>query len=961
MSTTCLDQRASQLLLHLKTSTIEQVEYMVSNLAGDSLLEHLEIIETMFARYIQGFKFISEVLISDKFFVFLRCISDWNILSTTQELMVPVYKIIKTFCRHQHERIKTMQEMGLVKAIVDLMQKEAEVGKIFQVPFGNTTVTTALMMSEFFPALRTSECYQDVNRICCGILTSGRSLENLFEDPLKEVMYALEMAFPTVVDLCQKPDSCFVHQVLLLKMIYWADVFQMLTEMVEIEILVNLVKDMLCSRQYHLIVLALAIVGTTSPTYLSCFKEESLCDALKNVTFLLSSTLADGYLGWAAGVYADLLGSRLIGDLGDVVEAFMIVLLDPMITLKLHLQTDLIWAMLKFIMPNVHVKSRCESSLSINYDRLSTFVARILKLPTNIDTHKGPFKVDAEGIRRFRSLVYFVRDVIDVLLRNNDECISDLQDKDLDEEAVRSPENIDLGLYESPTFDRVLGPSKSPEQLTNNVLVQALRLQSILYAVNEEWGTLFCILSSEKLLHRGHFGSLFLLSCARSPENYSLQWLLAKAEELSTDYRFLVPFFVRRFVFKTKLHNFYNLNESLKKPIKYMCSRQNIFTSVFENYQLLQDPKSFWEFQFIGELATGPGPTKEFYTEFSRDCQRQLYDLWIGETYEGPNGLLYVDSPKGLFPLPEIVELRNNHNLIMNCIGKIMAKSIMDRQKMDLNLSNAFFKYAFGASLKSQRLTLADIGDVLPSTYTFLQCLVDALKEKWSIINDDCLSGEEKIDLVSKITVDGCSFEDLCINFTVPGIPDLELKDGGYDELLSIDNVEEYLRLLVWLVLCEGPKQKFNAFVEAFDQYLPVSMMRCFYPDEIQEVICGVKVEHWSVEYLGEHCLLGERLSLETPVVRYLFEVLSSLTVEEQRDFLQFVTSNPRLPIGGLSALTPKLTITSRSSEGNPDMYLPSAMTCVNTLVVTHYSSKEALRERLLTALKVGGSFFSDL
>jgi E3 ubiquitin-protein ligase TRIP12 len=36
---------------------------------------------------------------------------------------------------------------------------------------------------------------------------------------------------------------------------------------------------------------------------------------------------------------------------------------------------------------------------------------------------------------------------------------------------------------------------------------------------------------------------------------------------------------------------------------------------------------------------------------------------------------------------------------------------------------------------------------------------------------------------------------------------------------------------------------------------------------------------------------------------------MGEFTPEEQRSFLQFVTGAPRLPPGGLAALSPKLTI----------------------------------------------------
>ena len=40
--------------------------------------------------------------------------------------------------------------------------------------------------------------------------------------------------------------------------------------------------------------------------------------------------------------------------------------------------------------------------------------------------------------------------------------------------------------------------------------------------------------------------------------------------------------------------------------------------------------------------------------------------------------------------------------------------------------------------------------------------------------------------------------------------------------------------------------------------------------------------------------------NLDSKSVRNLLQVMSELTILERRDFLQFVTGSPKLPIGGL-------------------------------------------------------------
>ena len=72
-----------------------------------------------------------------------------------------------------------------------------------------------------------------------------------------------------------------------------------------------------------------------------------------------------------------------------------------------------------------------------------------------------------------------------------------------------SPNEINLLSTRSLAFDRVLGPSLSPDQLTNSTLVQVLRLLSIFHEVNENWGVLFSKqLLNDRLIDGGAFCQL---------------------------------------------------------------------------------------------------------------------------------------------------------------------------------------------------------------------------------------------------------------------------------------------------------------------------------------------------------------------------------------------------------------------------------------------------------------------
>ena len=105
---------------------------------------------------------------------------------------------------------------------------------------------------------------------------------------------------------------------------------------------------------------------------------------------------------------------------------------------------------------------------------------------------------------------------------------------------------------------------------------------------------------------------------------------------------------------------------------------------------------------------------------------------------------------------------------------------------------------------------------------------------------------------------------------------------------------------------------------------------------------------------------------------------MSGFEAPTRRQYLQFLTGSPRLPIGGsirptrhcvctdthafvgFRGLNPPLTVVRKPHEAplKADDYLPSVMTCVNYLKLPEYSSKDVMLEKLQVAMKEGvGSF----
>ena len=213
----------------------------------------------------------------------------------------------------------------------------------------------------------------------------------------------------------------------------------------------------------------------------------------------------------------------------------------------------------------------------------------------------------------------------------------------------------------------------------------------------------------------------------------------------------------------------------------------------------------------------------------------------------------------------------------------------------------------------------------------------------------------------SQLLLNGTPIEDLALDFTLPGYPNFELRKGGKDVNVTLDNVQQYVNLLTHWTLFEGVQRQMEAFREGFEQVLPLSHLRLFYPEEMEHLFCGGSFTKWDVKMLLESCHVDHGYTMESRAIKFLFEILSEYDEEEQRRFLQFVTGSPRLPVGGLKSLTPPLTIVRKShgvSGDAPESYLPSVMTCVNYLKLPDYSTLEIMRAKVRHAALDGQNSF---
>ncbi|XP_037262907.1 E3 ubiquitin-protein ligase TRIP12 isoform X4 [Falco biarmicus] len=400
---------------------------------------------------------------------------------------------------------------------------------------------------------------------------------------------------------------------------------------------------------------------------------------------------------------------------------------------------------------------------------------------------------------------------------------------------------------------------------------------------------------------------------------------------------------------------------------KRTVNRDELLKQAESVMQDLGSSRAMLEIQYENEVGTGLGPTLEFYALVSQELQRADLGLWRGEevTLANPKGsqegTKYIHNLQGLFALPFGRTAKPAHiakvKMKFRFLGKLMAKAIMDFRLVDLPLGLPFYKWMLR---QETSLTSHDLFSIDPVVAKSIYHLEDIVRQKKRLEQDKTQTKESLQYALEALTMNGCSVEDLGLDFTLPGFPNIELKKGGKDIPVTIHNLEEYLRLVIFWALNEGVARQFDSFRDGFESVFPLSHLQYFYPEELEQLLCGSKTDTWDAKTLMECCRPDHGYTHDSRAVKYLFEILSSFDSEQQRLFLQFVTGSPRLPVGGFRSLNPPLTIVRKTFESteNPDDFLPSVMTCVNYLKLPDYSTIEIMREKLLIAAREGQQSF---
>ena len=395
---------------------------------------------------------------------------------------------------------------------------------------------------------------------------------------------------------------------------------------------------------------------------------------------------------------------------------------------------------------------------------------------------------------------------------------------------------------------------------------------------------------------------------------------------------------------KSKDPNYHGENITLEKSmrLKIIVERNKI---IKHGFKILDNPvtsrfKGYLEFEYMGEIGNGLGPTLEFYR------------LIIEKMIENKEWW-YKTTDKSIYPA---IGLNNNKKAInlFKLLGFIVARVIYDDRLLDFPISRIFWNL-----LLDRSVNIRDIKNIDKDLYNVLTDLIELINKKKEYINSNKDKNITDEELEEKILYNGKQLNSIDIYFTFPGY-EIELKPNGKNILLCMKNIEEYVNLIYDYLFYKGINNILEAFKEGFNVVFDIKELKCFYSDELEEIIFGSDNQKWEEEILFENLKPEHGYTKKSKIFNDLIRYMISLDKDERKKFLIFSTGASRLPVGGFKALSPKLTVVKKTCNYNefPDNFLPTVMTCQNYLKIPEYSSFEILKEKMNKAMNEGSNEF---
>ncbi|XP_039512609.1 NEDD4-like E3 ubiquitin-protein ligase WWP2 isoform X2 [Pimephales promelas] len=368
--------------------------------------------------------------------------------------------------------------------------------------------------------------------------------------------------------------------------------------------------------------------------------------------------------------------------------------------------------------------------------------------------------------------------------------------------------------------------------------------------------------------------------------------------------------------FRWKYHQFRFLchSNALPSHVKISVSRQTLFEDSFQQIMNMKPYDLRRRLYIIMRGEEGldyGGIAREWFFLLSHEVLNPMYCLF---EYAGKNNYCLQINPAS--------SINPDHLTYFRFIGRFIAMALYHGKFIDTGFTLPFYK-----RMLNKKPTLKDLESIDPEFYNSIMWVKENDLEECGVE----LYFAQDMEILGKVTTH-------------------QLKNDGEDELVTHDNKEEYIGLLTDWRFTRGVEEQTKAFLDGFNEVVPLEWLRYFDEKELELMLCGMQeidLNDWQKNTIYRHYTKNSKQ------IHWFWQVVKEMDNEKRIRLLQFVTGTCRLPVGGFAELIgsngpQKFCIDKVGKE----TWLPRSHTCFNRLDLPPYKNMEQLREKLLFAIE---------
>ncbi|XP_057185572.1 NEDD4-like E3 ubiquitin-protein ligase WWP2 isoform X2 [Triplophysa rosa] len=368
--------------------------------------------------------------------------------------------------------------------------------------------------------------------------------------------------------------------------------------------------------------------------------------------------------------------------------------------------------------------------------------------------------------------------------------------------------------------------------------------------------------------------------------------------------------------FRWKYHQFRFLchSNALPSHVKISVSRQTLFEDSFQQIMNMKPYDLRRRLYIIMRGEEGldyGGIAREWFFLLSHEVLNPMYCLF---EYAGKNNYCLQINPAS--------SINPDHLTYFRFIGRFIAMALYHGKFIDTGFTLPFYK-----RMLNKKPTLKDLESIDPEFYNSIMWVKENDLEECGVE----LYFAQDMEILGKVTTH-------------------QLKNDGENELVTQDNKEEYIGLLTDWRFMRGVEEQTKAFLDGFNEVVPLEWLRYFDEKELELMLCGMQeidLSDWQKNTIYRHYTKNSKQ------IQWFWQVVKEMDNEKRIRLLQFVTGTCRLPVGGFTELIgsngpQKFCIDKVGKE----TWLPRSHTCFNRLDLPPYKNLEQLREKLLFAIE---------